>query len=97
MSVRFDNRPDARGFVLRCALFTLAFHVWEHYRQLPGVCLTLAFGRGAGYVSGPRRWELPTAYLAINTKGGSQYRYTTCPFRVGLTWNANEVPYGFRA
>lgn len=95
MTLEISKRPDSRGFWLRCALFTLAFHFWPRWKRLPGVCATFWFGRGAGYVSTSRRLQLGTFYFAINAKGGRKYHYAPCPFRLGWTRNGNEVPYHF--
>jgi hypothetical protein len=45
------------------------------------------FALGAGYIGGA------TAYLAINSVGGGKDMYRPRLLRVGVTRNANRVPY----
>ncbi|HEX2679586.1 MAG TPA: hypothetical protein VHM19_23210 [Polyangiales bacterium] len=95
ITLEINRRHDSRGFWLRCALFTFALHWWPRWRAMPGLCITLWAGRGAGYVSTKWRIALPTLFLAVNAKGGRRWLYAPARFRAGLTWNANEVPYHF--
>lgn len=51
-------------------------------------CIRIHFGRGAGYIGGH------TAYFGVNCVDTAPQRmYWTKPIQLGLTRNANNVPY----
>lgn len=86
-----SNRWDSKGFRFHGKpVLSVSFHWWKLWKSWPCFLFRLDLGRGAGC-----RWGR-TFFVGVNVKGGGQrWMYARARFRIGLTQNANVVPYGF--
>lgn len=102
MTLTTSNRHDQIGFRLQTTLATVALNWWPVYtHKLPGFLFELHLGPGAGYVANVlwRRFRFTgiTFFAGYKTLGGgAKWLYTRARgLRIGITGNANRVPYGF--
>jgi hypothetical protein len=104
MRIETTSRSDQTGFWLRPTTgnFLLACHWWSAWRPVRSLLCWLVVVNvlgGAGYLRhGRARWLAGrTFYLGWRARGGVPGRpHGPWPrLRIGLTRNANHVPFGF--